>query len=401
MTLKGVLKEFGIPEIFQLLEQQGKTGCLFLMLESGEIEIYFQKGKIVGAIPNGQSPSEQLMEVLDKLGLVTESEKENILRQYEKELRGLPEILGQRRILETREKDLLLKGQIEELLFPVFSCKKGDFSFDQDKSLSSEWMLKEPLAVEPLILEGLRQTDEWPLLKRKIGSYLEVPQRQIFVGEARRPARLKWIYFFFKPTTKSAETDFAELEIDSLQEDNTAVSSTEKMVYNLINGKRNVEEVLRVSSLGEYSTCNALLALLDRGWIRFDKARVPEQRKASRVTRGGLGKGLVVAAGLIVLFLVISVVTHSRQFTWMQAPFGKGTVEVYRLLNVHQRARVEEAINRYKMEYGKAPDQLSDLIRKKLLSRKDLSLWGANNFSYMIESPERYRLLIISATERH
>ena len=171
MPLQGDLKEFGIPEIFQLLEQQSKNGCLKIRTETGGIEVYFQEGRIVGALSGGRSPAEQLLDALETLGFLSAEEVGKIQDQQEKDLRGLPEILRQRGVVEYREFDLLLREQIEEILFPVFQKRKGTFSFVQDKMLSSEWVLSEPLPVEPIILEGLRQTDEWPMLKKRIGSF--------------------------------------------------------------------------------------------------------------------------------------------------------------------------------------------------------------------------------------
>jgi hypothetical protein len=395
MSLQGDLKEFGVPEIFQLLEQQNKNGCLVLTIESRPIEIYFREGKIVGVIPDGRTPCDHLLGTLDRLGFLTETEKEKIRDLHGKDLRGLPEILQQHNILEHREMDLLLTEQIKETLFPAFTCRNGRFSFEQDKMLSSEWSLRNPLAVEPMILEGLRQTDEWPMIKGRIGSFQEVPQRQ-FIPKEKDPATWKdRILAPFRRTPGASGEGGPDRE--RFPDEDASLSSAEKIVYNLIDGKRNVEEIERSCSLGDYSTCKALLDLWDRGWIRID--RTVEKRGGAQSTpgKGGLGKWLFGAVGLLLLFLGVSLLNHSVKNTWLIGQTGQGGAPLFRMLNQHQRARVVRAVEIYQEEHGNVPARLSDLVRTRLLTPGDLVLWGDSLFSYSAENPETYRLLIVPA----
>ena len=50
MPLRGDLREFGVPEVFQLLEQQAKTGCLNVKIDGKEIEVYFREGRIASIV---------------------------------------------------------------------------------------------------------------------------------------------------------------------------------------------------------------------------------------------------------------------------------------------------------------------------------------------------------------
>jgi len=393
MPLQGDLKEFGVTEIFQLLEQQGKTGCLFLKIESGQTEVYFRDGKIVGAIPDGLSPVENLMRTLDKQGLLTGPEAGRIREAYKKDLRRFRDILQQQNILPPAELELLLKEQIKDLLFPLFASKKGSFLFDADRTLSAEWSLQEPMAAEPIILEALRRNDEWPLVKQRIGPLRAVPRRR-FVGDTR--GKETWEKGIVGRLLRWREMAAPDLpDKDLFPQEANGLSSAEKMVYNMIDGKRTLEQVLLASSLGEYATCKALLALSEQGWIRIDREETPQGAAGAGVARRDLGKWVWGTAALILVVLGVSFFSHSSRITWIQDLTGKGGRPVCRLLNHHQRVRVARAVDLYREENGSVPSRLSDLVQARLLREGDLSLWGDNRLTYQAEPPESYRLIIV------
>jgi len=393
MSLRGELKEFGVPEIFQLLEQQGKTGCLLLQFDSAQIEVYFSGGKIVGAIPDGLEPAQYLIKTLQKQGLLSDPEEERVREIYGKELRGLPEILQQQSILEHREMDLLLKEQIKELLFPLFTCRNGKFLFDSERALSSEWSLLQPVAVEPLILEGLRRTDEWPLVKQRIGPLQAVPRRQFVAakggdGNLWNRGLLSRLLWWRAP----GMPDLPDKEL--FPQEMGGLSSAEKIVYNLIDGKRTVEQIVWASSLGDYAASKALLDLCDQGWIRIDPVESVREGAAAGPGKRGLGRWVMATAVLIALVLGVSYLSQSTRITWIQDLTEAEGRPVCRLLNHHQRVRVARAVDLYLAENGTVPSRLTDLVRAHLIRETDLSLWGDNAFAYQPEPPASYRLII-------
>ena len=50
MALKGTLKDLSIPDIFQLADQQDKSGVLVLDNKRDEVRVMFFRGKVVGAM---------------------------------------------------------------------------------------------------------------------------------------------------------------------------------------------------------------------------------------------------------------------------------------------------------------------------------------------------------------
>ena len=109
MPLRGDLKEFGVPEIFQLLEQQGKTGCLHIKTSIRDIEVYFREGMVVGAFPAGEKPWDHLLGILCRVGYLSEEDVRRLDKRHASDLTSLKEILRGEALLGPRQIDVLLR----------------------------------------------------------------------------------------------------------------------------------------------------------------------------------------------------------------------------------------------------------------------------------------------------
>jgi len=247
------------------------------------------------------------------------------------------------------------------------------------------------------LLAGLRQTDEWPLLKKQLGSFQDVPRRQIAAGRRESPTWVKGALERFRKRSGGEGPVPGAREKRLFPDEDAGLSSGEKMVYNLVDGKRNIGQIVNDSSLGEYSTCRALLALRERGWIWIDGAPARKRSAGGDTGRAGLGKWVSAGAALVLCFLAVAVMRPAGTSSWVQGWFGEETRPVYRLLNRGQRERVVRAVELYREEYGNVPMRLSDLVRAHLIEADDLSLWGDNVYAYTPDSSGEFRLLIVPA----
>jgi len=403
MPLQGDLKEFGVPEMLQLLEQQGKSGCLQIRSDNQEIEVYFQQGKILGVFEAGKTPVEQMLQTLGDLGFLSEQERENTRKQLEVDLRSLPEVLRQQGVLEIREFEMLLQERIEELLFSVFPQHKGTFSFVQDKRIPSEWGLKDSLPVEPLILEGLRRTDEWPMLKKRVGSFRRVPRRKLMAEPHAHESWKDRVKNLFRkqagqggaPPDKDEE-DLAETG----PQEWLPLTSSEKHLYALVDGRRNLGEVLTGSTLGQYVASRAFLSLLEKGWVQLPSHESPPDKEAVFGARKGrLGRIWLLLGGLTILLWWGQPMRDQDRRLWIQGPVPEVLPQAARLLNNRQREQVQKGIEIYQKENGRLPSKVSDLLDENILRPHHLSLWGPNRFSYQVDPAGGYRLLIVPGQE--
>jgi len=400
MPLQGDLKEFGVPDLFQFLDQHGKSGCVQITSEGDPVEVYFRSGKIVGVLPGGRNVGDQVLQILARLGYLTEEDARKIRKRRETDLRGIRRILQEMGIIDSRDLDALFHQQVEELIYPLFRVRKGRFSFYSDRLLPSELEFLEPLAVEPLVLDGLRRLDEWPLIRKRIGSYGGVPYRKAAAPSGASPRTGGWLRRLFgwigfrgqaasEPLTSPIDAPDSE-EVSNL-------SAAAKWVYRLVDGNRRISEILEISNLGEYVTCKALLTLQEQGWIGIDP--YAPQREAGRAVqvagrqaRNWVLSSVLFGAGAVSVLLAALVLARGLGGTDWTALKGRETMA--RLFNQQARQVVIDALELYRLERGSYPERLEDLAEARLLDPETLHLKGDNEFSYRREGPLQFRLHI-------
>lgn len=399
MPLQGDLKEFGVPELFQFLDQHAKSGCVQITSEGDPVEVYFRSGKIVGVLPGGRNVGDQVLQILARLGYLTEEDARKIRKRRETDLRGIRRILQEMGIIDSRELEALFHQQVEELIYPLFRVRKGRFSFHSDRLLPSELEFLEPLAVEPLVLDGLRRLDEWPLIRKRIGSYGGVPYRKAAAPSGVSP-RSGWLGRMFgwvglqeqpapAPLTSSSDSTDGE--------ETSNLSTAEKWVYRLVDGNKRISEILEMSNLGEYVTCKALLTLQERGWIGIDPhVPRPETGRASQLSRRQARNGVLWSAlcGTGTVSVLLAALVLGRGLGGTDWTAVKGREAMARLFNQQARQLVIDALELHRLERGAYPERLEDLVEVRLVDPETLHLKGGNEFSYRREGPFRFRLHI-------
>lgn len=399
MPLQGDLKEFGVPELFQFLDQHSKSGCVQITSDGDAVEVFFRSGKIVGVLPGGRNVGDQVLQILSRLGYLSEEDARKIRKRRETDLRGIRRILQEMGIIDSRELDALFHQQVEELVYPLFRVRKGRFSFQSDRLLPSELEFLEPLRVEPLVLDGLRRLDEWPLVRKRVGSFGGVPYRKVALLSEKTPRAgwsrriLDWLGH-----QKQPRDELRTVPPDSTDGEQVRnLSTAEKWVYRLVDGDRRISEILEMSSLGEYVTCKALLTLQERGWIgidphvhRPDAARVSEGSRFERNYR--VLRALLLVAGTAAILLAgLALYQGIGERNWAAA---KGREALARLYNQQARRLVLEALEVYRLEHGTYPERLEDLLEAGLVDPRTLQLRGNNSFSYSREGLLQPRLHI-------
>jgi hypothetical protein len=140
MPIEGALREFGIHDVFQLLDLSRKTGLLRVKseLRSDEGVVYFDRGRVVHARIKSKPAEIE--------GATTERELERLMRQ-----------------------------QIETVVFELMSWREGVFSFEERELGDVGSKKRIQVATESLLMEGARRIDEWSRIADRIPNLAVVP----------------------------------------------------------------------------------------------------------------------------------------------------------------------------------------------------------------------------------
>ena len=230
MAIKGSLKEASLPDVIQLLFLGRRTGCLALADQHNFGTIYLDEGLIVYAsIVNRR---DRLGDILLRKGRISaEQLQQAIDAQDDDRQHKLGEILVGLGTLTRAELEDYMRLQIEEAVYYLFTWTSGTFNFEAGVKPEREDFLVR-ISPEALLLEGARRVDEWSLIEKKIPSFdliFSVDQHHI---------------------AQSAPT----------------LSAEQQRLLPLIDGTRDVGQVIDESGLVEFEVGKALFGLITAGF---------------------------------------------------------------------------------------------------------------------------------------
>lgn len=230
MAIKGSLKEAGLPDVIQLLALGRRTGCLAVADRQNFGYIYFEEGRLTYAsivnrrdrigdilLRNKRITAEQLQHAID-------------LQGGEREVK-LGQLLVETGAIARGELEDYIRLQIEEAVYFLFTWTTGTFNFEAGVRPEREDFL---LSINPesLLLEGARRVDEWSLIEKKVPSF-------------------DLIFTVDRAYVESA---------------GVTLSSTQEAILPLLDGSRDVKQIIEESGLVEFEVGKALFGFLAAGF---------------------------------------------------------------------------------------------------------------------------------------
>lgn len=167
MAVAGDLADFGVPDLLYMIKMRGMSGRLTLRRGDDDAALHFQGGRLIRVASS--RVSQRLGELLVYLGRLTEEQLSAALT-LQTERRGaesLGALLIGQGLVTTDDLDDVLRCQAEEILYRVLAWAEGHFDYAPTTEATAAVPLPE-INVEKLILEAIRQGDEWEELRRRI-----------------------------------------------------------------------------------------------------------------------------------------------------------------------------------------------------------------------------------------
>lgn len=236
-VLSGDLRYFRLPEILHMVSMQSLTGRLSMSHEGRSVDVYFRDGWIAYATGETRSPKEQLGSMLVSMGRLTKGALDDALARSASESKfgRLGRVLIDDGHVSADDIRTALTKQTERSVYKAMAWADGTFEFELCGL--PEFVEEIPLniKVEGMILEGVRRIGEIRAFTEKITSLGMV---------------------FAKP-------EYTQGEVDAM-----GLKPEERTVLDIVDGRRDVTELMRISGMEEFTLLRALYALFSAGIIK-------------------------------------------------------------------------------------------------------------------------------------
>ncbi len=361
MALEGTLEDFSLADIFQLIGIQRKTGILSLKNSQETVTVTFHQGMVIGADSMPKKLEDRIGKVLVKTGLITQQKLDDALGHQGKTLQKIGFILVDQKYISREQLKEALQIQVTQMIYRLFRWNAGEYYFDQKAHVDPDADESiPPVSAESILMEGIHMIDEWPVIEKRI------PNTNIV----------------FKTSVPSHELELSDGDEDdfgrSENSDKVRLGREEYSVYQLVNGKNTVSEIIESSKFGEFHTSKALYDLLERKIIEH-VAPAPfasMQHRVSIKTRSeskiDLVRFLFPVLGVLILLAVFVGWKDPMRMPFFSFFAKEDSDNLKAHLNFTRLNQVDSSVSMYFYIHGSLPSRLEDLVENNYLREEDI-----------------------------
>lgn len=385
MALEGTIKDFGLPDIFQLIGLQRKTGILELTNEKDKetVTVTFEGGMVVMADSTARRLEDRLGNVLVKQGKISKPRLEEALATQKQTLQRLGHILASGSAITSKDLREALQVQVSQIVFRVFRWRDGRYQFNPADSVDFDRENFNPMSADFILMEGIRMVDEWPIIEKKIPSFDIV----------------------FRPVVESSMISVEASDPDGpgsgevrrgapVASGRIKLSPDEDRVFRKVDGVRTVQAIIDSTGAAEFEVCRTLFDFLNRNLITAEgRGATPEADEARERGRASSVPGYAVALLVLLLSLAGLAAQVGSPFavTGLRPVVGRGVELLSASVTWSRLARLDQAIRAWESTYGVLPQTLEELVQAGLVDRS--YLWDPARRPYHYEvGPSGYLL---------
>jgi hypothetical protein len=341
MSLEGVLSDFGVGEIFQLIGQQRKTGVLEVRSGDRTVEVCFVEGQVLRARPSESRPDAAFGAFLLRTGVLSDADLAEARREQDETLDRLEEVLLRQERARKDELEQIALLLTDETIFELFLWDEGRFAFRPEEELD-ERLGDRLRGSEGVLLDALRMKDEWARIENVLPDFEGIPSpcagMEVFARQR------------------------AELEAAA-----GLGGETLERLYTLADGRLTIRRVIDLSRLGTFEGARGVTALISQRLLRVER-KEPTAEVEQKPRQSSLPRMLVPFASLALLPVAIALLAvHPPEAPTY--PVGYDALDESRELDDAQRLRAALEIARW--QHGRYPDSLAALreLSPALLAR--------------------------------
>ncbi len=376
MALAGTLKDFGLPDIVQLIGLQRKTGTLHLKTAGEAVKVVFEGGNIVGAESSRIRPADRLGETLVLQGAITQDHLDQALSVQKQTMQRLGHVLISQQIATEDTLRRAVEAQLFQVVFRLFRWREGEYSFETQNTVDYEKTGAVALGADFILMEGIRMVDEWPIIERRIPSMESVFKKVVDASQVQ---------------AKGAEEDLEGLDnllsgMSSSGGGKISLSGDELAVFTAVDGQKSCQQIVESTALHEFAVCRTLLDLMDRDVVALTDLKGSTAKAKKGASGGAPGVALMVVALLAALFGIYRNLTTPFGVFGLP-PLVKEAVDTALEAQLLEKLEVADArVRAFRLAYGRLPLSLDELVSEGLATRASVEGIGLEL------SPNGYRV---------
>jgi hypothetical protein len=368
MALEGTIKDFGLPDIFQLIGLQRKTGILTLTSDNENVTVTFENGMVVMADSSSKRLEDRLGNVLVKQGKLSKERMEEALETQKQTLQRLGHILATGGYITGKDLKDALQVQVAQIVFKVFRWRDGHYHFAPTESVDYDRENFVPMSADFILMEGIRMVDEWPIIERKIPSF------DIVLRAAVEPSQIE---------VGAGGGEDGGLSAQGRSPASSAkirLTPEEERIFRRVDGARTVQAIIDASGAGEFEVCRTLFDFLNRNII------APVGRGEARATREKVVESIAsstpgyIVTGLVVLLAIVGVLAQLGSpfaVTGLPPVLRRSYSLVLEAVAVSRLQRLDQALQAHHLATGTPARSLQDLVTRGLVDMRYLTdPWG-------------------------
>jgi hypothetical protein len=252
LDLQGKIERFTLPEIFQLVSTGRKTGTLGIQRDDDIVMVYFRNGSVIYGY--GPRKTYHIGRMLVEMGRITPAQLDEVIELQASPNAGnkrLGQLLIEKRYIDRADLEEAVRRQVEELIYSLMSWDRGSFKFYENQ-FPTEEEITVNLSTENVILEGVRRLDEMNRLKDCLPDL-----GTVYVLAPAEPGQVR----------------------------NVSLKPEEWNILALIDGRRNINDLLLSSSAESMETLKHIASLQLAGLIKPSPRAADQDMLESMVTR--------------------------------------------------------------------------------------------------------------------
>ncbi len=242
-----------VTDLLEFLYHSRRAAVLTVVGEGVRKSVYFREGSVIAA--SSDQPEDRFGDIMFRRGLITREQLQDALRQVGPG-RKIGNVLLQSGAIDTSDLWKALRLQVEEIVCSILLFEIGHFTVARYDP--AQVPTRTALETQHILLEGLRRKDELLHLRS-----------QLPAGD-RVLAHTGWM-------------------------PSEPLPATERSLFELVDGRRTLDELLRASGLGAFGAARAIHHLLQVGAISAEPILLPGEAGGGGSSAGAIISGFNAA----------------------------------------------------------------------------------------------------------